>query len=190
MSDFPNSHLHNVILNVVTSLKNMTKLCFSSCIYWYTLDLVCGSRYSRTGIITEVLIMQWWHIAQHTAQQYRILWIYHQYTNVYHVIVWHRTSSGAQSKNQSSTKMELYCLMRNLVLALWFFNYKVCVCMCEYLLCRYVCEYVLLSLELLVSREVCSKFEFTRTGEVMVCSEDSSHPSLSHSVWLCQHRLH
>ena len=73
MSDFPNSHLHNVILNVVTSLKNMTKLCFSSCIYWYTLDLVCGSRYSRTGIITEVLIMQWWHIAQHTAQQYRIL---------------------------------------------------------------------------------------------------------------------
>lgn len=33
---------------------------------------------------------------------------------------------NSQSKN-NSPKMEIYCIMRNLILALWFYNNKVCV---------------------------------------------------------------
>ena len=32
---------------------------------------------------------------------------------------------NSQSKN-NSPKMEIYCIMRNLILALWFYNNKVC----------------------------------------------------------------
>jgi len=52
-----------------------------------------------------------------------------------------------------------------------------------------MCVWVLSS-ELLVSGEVCSKLKFAGIGEVMVCSEDSSHSSLPYSVWLRQHGLH